>query len=366
MRMPPKDARQFFEIMMPMLHWVKRATGVKSALKSAHADKSRPYQEANALLNIVWDRPEYIDEYLAEKGATISAEARRNLIRWRKNYIPGPFFIERFTNAGTIFISVRDGQVYLVSGITSGIEESLDRGSLPCVVETALLPYKGRIVYDSTMHAIPEFLNPEGKQELARVYEFAKKNNSIIKILPPKNPAETNEQWELLIKAIMPTLFEKAGSISQDEFSQRLSDDPEVNLISETDLSVLGKLLSKMHRSQKDWDRIQEILFSGDVFTAEPTIKSDSIRAVEHILCNDDVLFIFTTSEKCQKYIRHLSEKDSSQRYFQIVTMPYETAVEIADDNHMQLFLDFPESESWKRFLAYDSETERLSASIVL
>lgn len=366
MRMPPQEAKQFFEIMMPMLQWIKWSEGVSTALTTEYTDKSRPKQEANALLRMMWERPEYIDEYLAENGCTLSQKTRRTLSKWRKHFIQGPFFVERFTNAGAIFISAREGQVYLVSGITSDIEEGLDKNDLPCTVKTALIPFKGRIIYDSTMQIIPEFPNFEGKQELARVYESAKKHNHIIKTLPPKNPTEPNEQWELMIKAIMPTLFEKAGSISQEELSRRISDDPDVNLISETNLAVLGRLLNKIHRSQKDWDRIQDILFSGDVFTAEPAIETDSIRGVDHVLCDEGVLHVFTTLEGCHKHIKHLSEKDTSQRYFQIGTLPYETAIEIADDNHMNLFLDFQVETPWKKFIAYDSKAKRISATITL
>ena len=362
MRMPPQDASQFFEIMMSMLHWVNEAKGVKIE----YADEYISSREANALLRIVWEHPEYIDEYLAERGDVLSQKARRTLSKWRKYFVQGPFLIERFTNTGTIFISVRAGQVYLVSGITSDIEDGLDEHTLPCVVETTLIPYKGRIIYDSTMQIIPEILNSEGKQELARVYESVKKQNRIIKTLPPKNPAEINEQWELMIQKIMPTLFEEKETISQEEAIQQISSDPEVNLISQANLAVLGKLLNKTHRSQKDWDRIQDILFSSDIFTAEPMTENGSIWGIDHVLCNEGVLHVFTTFEECQNYIKHLSDNDSTQRYFQIATLPYEAAVEIADENRMKLFLDVQIKNPWKKFLVYDSETRRLSANIAL
>ena len=362
MRMPLQDAKKFFESMMPMLHWVNEAKDVKIA----YAEENISSQEANALLRIVWEQPEYIDEYLAERGDALSQKTRCTLSKWRKHFVQGPFFIERFTNTGTIFISVREGQVYLVSGITSDIEDGLDEHTLPCVVKTSLIPYKGRIIYDSTMQVIPEILNSEGKQELARVYESAKKQNRIIKTLPPQKSIKTNEQWERMIQAIMPTLFENKETISQEEAMQRISSDPDVNLISEANLAVLGRLLNKTHRNQKDWDRIQDILFSSDIFTAEPMGETDSIRGVDHVLCNEGVLHIFTTFAECQKYIKHLSDNNSTQRYFQIATLPYAIAVEIADDNRMKLFLDVQIKNPRKKFLVYDSETRRLSASIAL
>ena len=331
-------------------------------LKAARADKTKPYREEHALLSIIWERPEYIDAYLEERESSLARGTVKSLKKWRKYYVPGPFFIERFTKEGAVFISVQSGQVYLVSGITSDVE-GVDEKALPFLVETALLPYKGRIVYDGMMQAISELLDSDGKKQLSGVYEYAKEEDHIITALPPANPAVENGQWELMIRAIMPSLQQKA---SQTELAQQLSDDAEVHLIPPENLVTLDKLLRKLRRSQKDWDKIQDILFAGDVITAEPMFESEDVQGVEHILCDHDVLLVFTTAEKCQNYILRLNKGYESNRYFQIVTMPYETAVQIADDTRKKLFVDFHPDRRFKRFLAYDSQTSRITANMLL
>ena len=155
MRLPPKDAKQFFRIMMPLLNWVKTKDTALSELKRESGGEYPAAKEAHIILQVLWQRPELIGEYVAEKGANLTAPVKEVLSAWKKNYVKGPFIIERFLPTGAVFISIADGQAYLVSGITSNIEDSLSKRDLPCLAETTLLPYRGRIIYDSTLGTRP-------------------------------------------------------------------------------------------------------------------------------------------------------------------------------------------------------------------
>lgn len=331
-------------------------------LQAARADKTKPFREEHFLLSVIWKNPEYIDAYLSEQGLSLARGTVRALEKWRKHYVAGPFFVERFTKNGAVFISTQTGQVYLVRGVTSDIEESVDKNALPLMVETALLPYKGNLVYDGMMQAFPDALDAEGKKAITKIYEYAKEHDHIIRVLPPPNPAQDDVQLEQMLRAIMPLLPKEP----KEGLSRKLNDDPEVHLIPDADLATIRKLLKKMRRSQKDWDKIQEILFSGDVITAEPMFESGDLKGVEHVLCQDEVLYVFTTAEKCQSYLRYLNKDDEAHRFFQIVTLSYEAAIRIADDYHKQIFVDFHPDTRFDKILVYDSRTSRLTASILL
>lgn len=131
---------------------------------------------------------------------------REVLAGWRKHFVPGPFFIERFTNTGAIFISGLDGNVYLVRSITTDIGSMMARCTLPCLVYTALLPYNGCIVYDSTMQAMQDFfddLEEHAPQLITEIYETGKRYNTIIRRLPSKQGPAPDKQRNLLLEAMM-------------------------------------------------------------------------------------------------------------------------------------------------------------------
>jgi len=75
---------------------------------------------------------------------------------------------------------------------------------------------------------------------------------------------------------------------------------------------------------------------------------------------------VFTTPEKCHKFIRYLSEKDDSVRYMNIVSGSFEHMIDIANQTHRKLVVDFPVSNPSKKYILYDSESKRINASIAL
>ena len=94
-----------------------------------------------------------------------------------------PFYIERFLKRYTIFI--KDAEVYGVLGLREDFEEVVPRSRLPLYVETALVPFKGKIVYDGLFQAYNIYFGGRTKRNLRESYMRAKQNNRIIESLEP-------------------------------------------------------------------------------------------------------------------------------------------------------------------------------------
>jgi hypothetical protein len=364
MNFPQRDADRFFEILMPMLEWMKRRRDVKAELKKLKAELSPNYIEDQSALTILWKRPELIDEYLQKNAGTLSREEKDTLSAWRKEHINGPFIIERFLTTGTVFISAANGQVYLVSGITSHIEESLSKDDLPCMVQTALIPYKGRIVYDSAMRAIPNLLGGgAGKQELKEIFMTARRQNRIVKTLPTTIPKPDEAEWLRHVSALMPALAQEYGQ-SPAEVKRALLKHPDANPISQKDRSTITRLLKQPLRSEEDWDVIKDILAEHDIFTAVPTWETKTVKDVERILCKDNALFVFTTFDKCQTYMKRLIERGECPPYYHVSAMPYGYVMQVADERGMMIYLDYPNRRRTK-FITYNSERRSLIATVL-
>ena len=171
MILPERDGKKFFEIALPLLKWVKkRERKSKTNLKRAWKNKYLDAKEAGVVWRAIWERPELIERYIKQKGDVLSEETKRALFDWRENFVFGSFIVARYLDEGAVFISVRDGQVYLVSGITSPIEESLTPEALPCQMKTALIPFMGRLIYDGIMNPEPVELAPEADEILGQIF----------------------------------------------------------------------------------------------------------------------------------------------------------------------------------------------------
>ena len=356
MKLPPNDAKAFFDTMMPLLVWIRQTYGKKSQRKNSRYPS---VPEATELLGKLWENPSFIDEYLENKGASFSGDVVDTLTAWKRTHITGSFFIERIMTTGAVFISVDDGQTYLVSGITSDIEESVSNEQLPCFVETTLLPYRGRIIYDSVIRATPVYLKAEGVNALRDWFRLARNEKRLVKTLPTDIPVPEEAKWQataaLLIRADQ-TAAEKA-------VMRQLVEEENVHPLSKADLAFLEKMRNKLRRTQKDWDAIQDRLADCDVFTAAPYQDAGKVRDLDHILCDGDALLIFTTLDKCKSAVRSLSQKQGNPKNYMIQTVAFDYMLEVAK-KHKSLAIIDRSDEPMQLVYIYDGATNNLSLSI--
>ena len=363
MTLSKQDAEKFFEIAIPLLLWVKKRNRKSKAVsKQAWKDKRFDAREARDIWNAIWERPELLERYLKQKGGTLTEETKCVLSDWLENFIPGPFIVTRYLDEGAVFISSQDGRVYLVSGITSPIEESLAAKDLPCQVKTFLIPFQGRVIYDSILESEPGVIVSTAAQTLNQVYQDAKRDGNLIRRLPSDVPPPDGERWRGVVQTLT-SLREKEEAVNSEELLRKVLNSPDVHILSERDLSVLTKMLKKPHRSEKDWGVVKDILLDADLFTIEPP-RSKKIRAVEGVLYEDGTMMAFTSLQKCQAYLRKLSGEQGAERYY-INVISCETLFEIAEKKKSQLVIDKPENP-FQMFFVYDSQTKRLGASVMI
>ncbi len=113
------------------------------------------------------------------------------------------------------------------------------------------------------------------------------------------------------------------------------------NLISKEDVARIKIKLGKSHRKESDWEIIKDILSSHNVIVAEPAKPDRRVPVKEHILCEDVNLIVFTNIEDCNEYIINLNRRDGvPDRLFQLGSMPFEDAVNIAEEYGMNLYID--------------------------
>jgi len=154
------ECKLFYETWYKLLDYTNRKLKVvayKFSLK--HPD----IHNEVLLLKIrerLWKQPELIGEFIAEgiSAGTLSDEETDLLQAWEHYHIQGKYFLVKYLPEAAVLMSMdRDKEVrlYAVKGVTNSIAGALRR-KLPMMLETVLLPFKDRIVYDSfmTSHAI--------------------------------------------------------------------------------------------------------------------------------------------------------------------------------------------------------------------
>lgn len=132
-------------------------------------------EKVQAVSAFLWSHSEVIDEYLITEDIL---EEHLKIISGWKNFVSGEFILERHLKKGSVFISVDDAQVYMVSGIYSTLEEMLPYTS-PVLLRVTLIPFKGKIIYDSIVTCSNVIIGRGYADSFKKLYMTAKEAKTI-------------------------------------------------------------------------------------------------------------------------------------------------------------------------------------------
>ena len=136
------------------------------------------------------------------------------------------------------------------------------------------------------------------------------------------------------------------------------------NLIPEDKLGILRIKVNKSHRKESDWDVIKEILNTYRIVTVEPMARIPGIWVIDHVLCRNGNLVVFTNASDCQEYVKAIAKTTGAKDiYFTMGSIGFEEVVGIADRERMELHLD-PKDERNHKFIRYKWQDKKLAVTM--
>jgi len=131
--------------------------------------------EERLKLRSLWQNdPEFIENFIRASEGDLSEEEREILRGW-KGSIREAYFVVKHYSEYAGFASFESKKCYGVVGLTDCIKKLLPY-KLPCLVQTTLLPYKGRIIWDGLVSPAPNAIPEKIKYMLEEVCDDAIKN----------------------------------------------------------------------------------------------------------------------------------------------------------------------------------------------
>nr|MBF0220937.1 hypothetical protein [Desulfobulbaceae bacterium] len=262
MRLSDRDAQLFFDLMWGLQYFVNQKQKINNNIKSLKEYIKCSTEEKLEVRTALYSDIKIIDSYIQENPQKLSVE-RLDIISGWKCFVKGNFHIERYLKRCAIFIE--NDEVYGVLALHQNFDELIHRSRLPMYVQTVLLPFQGKIIYDGLFQAHNIYFGSGIKRELKESYMAAKQNNRIIESFdtakndsqkkkentntPLKNwRSELNElsngSKKLTGKASDPVIFSPAFSLvkASIEFAQSAVSNPD-------DQEGLYKALNKVRRA---------------------------------------------------------------------------------------------------------------------
>ncbi len=270
MQLNQQDAELFYKLMWSLQAYVNNEHGIYPDIATPQEYSSKvDRQEKMKVRDALWADLSIIDSFVQDNPDRLSEDELEIVKKW-KNGIHGSFFIERLLKKYAVFI--KDEEVYAVLGLTQPIQEIYHPSWLPLYVQTILLPFKGRIIYDGMIKPYNMSFGGGVKHELKETYMRAKQNNRIIETFdpekrkkkeqktgrPPKDYTSELEELEKIAKKMRsssraPAIYSPAFKLIREsiKFAQSAVDNPK-------DTEALYDRLDKV---EKAVDRSETVLF---------------------------------------------------------------------------------------------------------
>ena len=194
MKLSTEDVLDFYRVQHALLSYVNRKAKLfRAKLDSAQAFAKLHPEDRLELHDALRERPELIDAFVAANPARLD-EADLATARSWVGMVSGEFYIYRQLDDYMVFLSAsRPTVAYGVVALVDSIG-NLDRGELPRLYETSLLPFRGRIVYDGILVGEDAEITPTTVRRLDREFKAIEARSGIITSLaddaapPPATP----------------------------------------------------------------------------------------------------------------------------------------------------------------------------------
>jgi hypothetical protein len=145
MYLSEERSTRFYRLFFGLLRFVNERCGIINDPLYGTYEITVP-ETAKKVIDVLWSREGIIDEYLKEDPDDLTLLEKATVSAWR-HHITSKFILYNMDEEHSIFI---DGPyAFGVSGVACEISELIDRETLPAFVETTLIPYDGKIIYDT-------------------------------------------------------------------------------------------------------------------------------------------------------------------------------------------------------------------------
>jgi hypothetical protein len=179
MMLTPRGVQRFYTIWFPLLHFVSRRTGLVRHFPSTYGEDSVSPDDAATLRDKLWADDPLREAFIAENPAGLSADDLAIVKGW-DGRVSGTFYVFRQLKKHAIFIPERgEPLAYGVLGLASPIEDVIPMPP-PCMVDATLLPFEGKIIYDSLLVGYNISFGSGIRGSLNETYKAAQERGTLI------------------------------------------------------------------------------------------------------------------------------------------------------------------------------------------
>jgi hypothetical protein len=183
MLLRPEEAHLFFKLHSSLMCFVNERLEIIPGTRDPDGYRTLSADLRLKTRNALLDNMNLVEMFVDVNPFKLSGEELNIVLSW-KHQVTGKFFVFRNLKKHTVFLS--DGGTPIAYGVVALTEpfEELIGPYLPVYVETVLLPFKDRIVYDGLLGRYNIFFGGGIRRRLQESYSAARERLSVVTALP--------------------------------------------------------------------------------------------------------------------------------------------------------------------------------------
>lgn len=188
MALSPADAALFYKLMLGLQSYVCQELDLYPQVHSPEEYRQLDQPSKLVVRNELYSQPDLMVAFVQANPFTWSTAELAMVAHWQ-NFVAGDFYIERYLPTYSVWIAATPpANVYAVYGIAQPMEAIVERVYLPLRVNSVLLPFQNKIIYDGFLSTYPTRLGGPLNATLRDEYIAAKQQGRIIEALAPASP----------------------------------------------------------------------------------------------------------------------------------------------------------------------------------
>jgi hypothetical protein len=184
------EAERFFSLHSSLMCFVNDRRGIVPGVRSPAEFRSLSSDSRLKVRNAWLDNMKLLDMFVGLNPFEFSREELDIVLSW-KHQVAGKFFVFRYLKKHTVFLAEKTPVAYGVAALTEPFEDLIG-SDLPVWVETVLLPFKDKIIYDGLLGRYNVFFGGGIRRRLQESYSQAKERLGIVTALPVQPPTIAN------------------------------------------------------------------------------------------------------------------------------------------------------------------------------
>lgn len=182
MNLSQADIELFYKLWYGLNWSINQKYGIVPAFDKPSYGQCVDQQTFFTIRSELWKNPHWINEFLSENEFGELNELERGILaRWPDEFISGRFLIMQHTKKYSVFMNTDETDtLYGVCGISNPFKDMIPTAALPFMIETVLIPFKDKIIYDSLMNTFNVSFGRGMRNDLKETYNSAKKRLGII------------------------------------------------------------------------------------------------------------------------------------------------------------------------------------------